>query len=142
MLMAMPSARSDRRPRGHAALPDWYRSLLAEHEASGLSLAEFAEVAAISATSLSRWRRRLAQDGGASSTSTSDDQRPVLAGAAPEARRHRLVEVRVAEGRTPSSPQRSSQAFIVQLAKQRRIEVVAGFDAAELGRLVEVLETC
>jgi len=140
MLVAMPSARSDRRPRGHAALPDWYRSLLAEHEASGLSLAEFAEVAAISATSLSRWRRRLGQ--GSAPTSTSDHQRPVLAGAAPEARRHRLVEVRVAEGRTPSSPQRSSQAFIVQLATQRRIEVVAGFDAAELGRLVEVLETC
>ena len=140
MLMAMPQARSDRRPRGHAALPDWYRSLLAEHEASGLSLAEFAEVAAISATSLSRWRRRLGQ--GSTPTSSSDDQRPVLAGAAPEARRHRLVEVRVAEGRTPSSTQRSSQTFIVQLAKERRIEVVAGFDAAELGRLVEVLETC
>jgi hypothetical protein len=70
MLMAMPSARSARRPRGHAAFPDWYRSLLAEHEASGLSLAEFAEVAAISATSLSRWRRRLGQ--GSAPTSTSD----------------------------------------------------------------------
>jgi hypothetical protein len=66
----------------------------------------------------------------------------VLAGAAPEISRHRLVEVRVAEGRTPSSAPRSSQGFIVQLAKGRRIEVVAGFDAAELGRLVQVLETC
>lgn len=125
--MVMPSAHLDRRPPHHAALPAWYRSLLDEHEASGLSLAEFAEVAGVSTTSLVRWRRRLERTGG------------------PAARPHRLVEVHVADPGPPPAVPTSGQLdrpFTVHLAGERRIDVGAGFDAEELRRLVEALEAC
>lgn len=101
-------------------------------------MAEFAEVAGLSPHTLSRWRHRLAQQ----EDPPRGDQRADFARTAVAVGGHRLVEVSVAEGRSSSSDQRFCQAFIIQLAEDRRIEVGTGFDAAELRRLVEVLETC
>jgi hypothetical protein len=61
MLVSMPPASPDRRPRSRALLPAWYHAILADQRASGLSVAEFAEVAGLSPDTLSRWRHRLAQ---------------------------------------------------------------------------------
>ena len=134
MLRAMTRPRSDLRPRRHADLPAWYGRVLAEHRASGLSLSEFAEVLGISPRTLARWRQRLAGEAEATGAASST---PL-----PEAMPHRLVEVRPALDSSTRSTPGSLGTITIRLAGERRIEVEPGFDAAELQRLVRVLEAC
>jgi transcriptional regulator with XRE-family HTH domain len=99
-----------------------YRRLLEEHARSGLTQIAFAEGKGISSSTLSWWRREVQH---------RDRRRAKLNGAAP-----RLVPVEVV------GEHRAGPAFVVQLTSGRILRVRGGFDAAELKRLVEVLEAC
>jgi len=145
MLLVMQIPPSTGRPGRHSELSDWYRGLLAEHHASGLSLAEFAEVAGVSQQTLVRWRHRL---GPGSPVAASEPGIPPSQSAdADPVAPHRLVEVRLA-GAVPAAagPAADSEQgvprFLLRLGGQRAIEVGGGFDANELRRLVAVVEGC
>jgi len=98
-------------------LAAWYRTLLERQAESGLSVADFAASAGVSAWALYDWRKRLAGcDGG----------------------RHvapRLVEVAVV-------PPSASTGIRIELRSGHRLEACAGFDDHELRRLIGVLESC
>ena len=109
------------RPAGRDALAAWYAEALDVQRASGLSVAEFAPRIGVSAPTFYAWRRR-------------------LAAAAPRELPAQLVELTVARG---SSPAAAAGPMVVQLCAGRRsIEVPAGFDGAELQRLVAAIESC
>ena len=91
-------------------------------ERSGLSIRTFAEREGLKAGSLSFWKWKLGQDRGGKSAGRQAS--PVS-----------FVELR-AEPAAGSSV----QPFEVELRSGRRVRVAAGFDAAELARLVVVLE--
>jgi hypothetical protein len=107
------------RPTRREDLVGWYEGLLERHAESGLSVAEFAARAGVSAWTLYQWRRRLSE------------------GMEPQAGLPRLVEVSV----VPAAEARSSR-LAVELRSGRRIEVGGGFDGHELKRLIGVLESC
>ena len=109
------------RPAGRDALAAWYAEVLDVQRASGLSVAEFAPRVGVSAPTFYAWRRR-------------------LAAATPRELPAQLVELTVARG---SSPAAAMVPMVVQLCAGRRsIEVPAGFDGAELQRLVAAIESC
>jgi hypothetical protein len=91
-------------------------------EQSGLSLRAFAEREGLKAGSLSFWKWKLGQEHGRSDG--AEATAPVS-----------FVELRAEAG--VASP---GQPFEVELRSGRRVRVAAGFDAAELARLVVVLE--
>ena len=93
------------------------RQILAEQRASGLSVAAFARERGLSAWTLYDWRRRLGEQ------------------AVPQ-EKPEFVQVMVA----PSASRASTIA--VELEAGMRVHVPAGFDAAELRRLLEVLASC
>jgi hypothetical protein len=109
-----------KRPGRRGDLAAWYRALLERQAESGLSVADFAASAGVSAWTLYEWRRRLAGSG--------DDR-----DAAP-----RLVEVSV----VPSPPPSMGTGIVVQLRSGHRLDVSAGFDDHDLRRLIGVLESC
>ena len=109
------------RPAGRDALAAWYAEALDVQRASGLSVAEFAPRVGVSAPTFYAWRRR-------------------LAAATPRELPAQLVELTVARR---SSPAAATGPMVVQLCAGRRsIEVPAGFDGAELQRLVAAIESC
>jgi len=109
------------RPAGRDALAAWYAEALDVQRASGLSVAEFAPRVGVSAPTFYAWRRR-------------------LDAATPRELPAQLVELTVARG---SSPAAATGPMVVQLCAGRRsIEVPAGFDGAELQRLVAAIESC
>ena len=97
-----------------------YASLLDEQEASGLSVAAFAEETGLSAATLYSWRRRLGR-------ATSRDN-----GVA-------LLEVRVDDD---GEVDETLGRMIVAIADGTRIELDADFDEAALERLLGVLDRC
>lgn len=109
---------------GRDGLARWYSEVLAEQASSGLSVAEYAEEIGVDASTLYQWRRRLAPGAG-------DRQVRSPFG---------LVEVAVEPDR--SGAETVLECLVVRLEGGRRIEVPRGFDAAELGRLVRVVESC
>lgn len=114
----MERIRLGERPSRREDLAAWYRSALELQAESGLSVAEFAARAGLSAWTLHSWRRRLAEDG--------------AGGASP-----RLVEVDV----VPRVP-RGGGHLAVQLRCGHRLDVPADFDDSALRRLIGVLESC
>ena len=112
------------RPRSRADLPRWYAAVLKDQEASGLSVAGYAEEVGVTAVTLYQWRRRL------SSRGLVDQSRGGRAG---------LIEVTVAKATHRADP---DARFIVRLGNGRDIEVPRGFDDAELQRLIPVVESC
>jgi transposase-like protein len=102
-------------------LANWYSAALEAQEASGLSVAAFAERMGVSVPTLYMWRRRL---GTARSVAESSSK---------------FVEVTVTR---PSSPAPSSGAMVVRLCAGRSVEVPRGFDDDELRRLIAVVESC
>lgn len=118
------------RPSSRSGLAAWYKSALAEQERSGLSVADFAARIGVNPVTLYAWRRRLA---GAASRKRS---RRTAAG---------LVQVRVVaddQPERPAQPATAAAPLVVRVGRSRGIEVPAGFDAAELARLIGVLESC
>lgn len=115
------------RPSSRSELAAWYESVLAEQERSGLSVADFANRIGVNAVTLYAWRRRLA---GSASRKRS---RRTAAG---------LVQVRVVADEQPAQPATAAAPLVVRIGRNRGIEVPAGFDAAELARLIGVLESC
>lgn len=108
------------RPTSRDELGSWYASILEEQARSGQSVREFAARAGISAWSLYEWRRRLSR------TANGRDQHTP-----------RLVEVAVVQ-------QERGQVgrLRVRLRSGHRVDVPAGFNDAELRRLILVLEAC
>jgi transposase-like protein len=108
------------RPTSRDELGGWYASILEEQARSGESVKEFAARAGISAWSLYQWRRRLSRG------VSGRDQQPA-----------RLVEVALVQ------KERSQAGRLrVRLRCGHRVDVPAGFDDAELRRLIGVLESC
>ena len=108
------------RPTKREELGSWYASILEEQARSGRSVTEFAARTGISAWSLYQWRRRLSRAG-----SRRGEQAP------------RLVEVAVVQ------EERSRARHLrVRLRSGHRVDVPAGFNDAELRRLLGVLESC
>ena len=96
------------------------RQVLAELRASGLSVAAFARERGLSAWTIYDWRRRLREQSGGA--------------------RNELDLVKVTVAAPAPAPQASTIA--VELEAGHRVYVPAGFDAAELRRLLEVLASC
>jgi hypothetical protein len=92
------------------------RAVLAEHEASGLSMRAFGRQRGMSPNRLWYWKKKL---------------QPEIAS------KSAFAEIKVA-----ASPLNPGPAITVQLAKDRRIHVCPGFNAAELSRIIGVLERC
>jgi hypothetical protein len=90
-------------------------------EQSGLSVRRFAAREGLKAGSLSFWKWKLVQ---------GQDRKGLVS-----ARSVEFLELR-AESERPTA----AQPFEVELRSGRRVRVGAGFDAAELARLVVVLE--
>jgi len=112
------------RPQNREDLAKWYAAALAEQESSGVSVAEFADVLGVTATTLYQWRRRLAAGSHRQSQARSDPMG--------------LVEVTVDHDVTAND----AAPFVVRLGPDRGIEVPRSFDESDLRRLVAVLESC
>lgn len=109
------------RPASRDELAAWYSAALETQRTSGLSVAAYATQLGVSAPTLYQWRRRLDPAG------EERDAKP------------RLLEVTTA--RPATSPSR--RILLVRVNQGRRsIAVPAGFDDAELRRLIKVLESC
>lgn len=102
--------------------PNRWRRLIAEFEASGLSQKEFASRHGISSSVLSYWRRRLARE-----------ERPK-----PELPSHTAMAFVALE--PVARPTQEPVPLDVNVVGGRTISVWPRFDAAELVRLVRVLE--
>jgi hypothetical protein len=112
---------------------EWSR-VLAEHERSGLSVAEFARRRGISAGSLGWWRhvarRRSAEPRGAKARATRG-----------RAERDRFVEVRVAPARGEIAVDAMRGLFEVVVPGGCVVRVPAHFEADALRRVLAVLGT-
>lgn len=114
---------AEARPSSRSELAGWYASLLADQEASGLSVAEYAAEVGVTSATLYNWRRRLGS----------------------KRRRHRgegagLVRVHVKAD--VHRPDAAAKALVIRVGGGRSIDVPPGFDAGELARVLEVLESC
>ena len=112
------------RPPRREDLAGWYADVLADQEASGLSVAEYAADLGLTATTLYQWKRRLsvsAQRSGASRSQATG-----------------LIQVSLRRESFPDE----GPAFVVRLTGERCVEVPADFDGDALHRLLGVLETC
>ena len=112
-----------------------YRRLLEEHARSGLSQAEFAKRKGIPATTLSWWRGEIGhRDRLRSERNGNGATHPP--GLLP-------VEIVPTKNLAPSKKSDTTRpVFAVRLRSGRELRVQHGFDAQELKRLIEVLETC
>src|SRR5271157_1233963 len=98
--------------------------LVSEYEQSGLGRKEFCAVRGLSVHTLDAWRRRIAQSG------SNENIVPV-----------EIIEDRAARmGSMPARSVAGNGQFRIVLSHGLRIEVEAGFDAAELRRLIAVLD--
>ena len=92
-----------------------WRALIAAQEKSGLTVREFAELRGITAATLYWWRSRLRRD-------TAD-----------------LVPVEVVE-RGEVGQDRGDAAFELRVSDSMTLQIRAGFDEAELRRLLRALQ--
>ena len=113
------------RPAGRSELKAWYKTALADQASSGMSVTAFASRIGVAVSTLYQWRRRL------------DGSRIRVGRSGPQ-----LLEVALATPATPM-PSSSLPVLVVRLCADRRaIEVPQGFDAGELRRVIEALESC
>jgi hypothetical protein len=94
--------------------------LVSEFERSGLRRKEFCAARGLCVHTLDAWRRRVAQSGA----------------------QEKIVPVEIVEARVAAtgSERTTGSQFRIVLADGFRIEVEAGFDAAELRRLIAALD--
>lgn len=118
----MTTIHAESRPSSRSDLAAWYVAALEEQEGSGLSVAEYADEIGVTPTTLYNWRRRL-------------ESRPP----GPQGEAAGLVRVQmcrnVDQAVTPA-------ALVVRVGNDRAVEIPPGFDAENLVRVIEVLETC
>lgn len=93
-------------------------------ERSGLSLRRFAEREGLKAGTLSFWKWKMGQERCRRESSASMEA-------------VKFIELTAAPAPTPTG---KAPAFEVQLRSGRSVRVTAGFDAAELARLLAVIE--
>ena len=108
-----------RRSRSEAA------GLVSEFEQSGLGRKEFCAARGLSVHTLDAWRRRVAQSGSGQEIVAVEI----------------VVDRTASKGPLPAAGAARSVAFRVVLAQWISIEVEAGFDAAELRRLIAALDS-
>ena len=114
------------RPLRRQDLAAWYSQALAEQQASGLSVSEYAAGLGVTATTLYQWKRRL-------SARTPMRRRRVK-----RAEPGGLIQVSLGERPALEAP----AAFVVRLAGDRCVEVPSHFDDEALRRLLAVLDRC
>lgn len=121
----MRSKTSRERPTSRSGLAEWYAGVLQRQAKSGLSVAECAARAGVSAWTLYQWRRRLAAPG------NGGESRP------------RLVEVAITRDGPGPRPEVEAEGLTLHLDRGRRIVTLPrGFDTDDLRRLIGVLESC
>ena len=98
--------------------------LVSEFEQSGLRRKEFCETHGLNVFTLDAWRKRIAQ------SKTQEKIIPV-----------EIVEDGAAPGAMRAASVGQSGQFRIVLSRGLRIEVEPGFDAAELRRLIAVLDS-
>lgn len=98
------------------------RGLLAEQEASGLSVRAFAAARGLKESQLWNWRRRLRESGLAPVAPSPDPFLPVAV--------------------IPDPAPPSASSFELALPGGLRIQVAHGFDAVELRRLIRTIGSC
>ena len=114
------------RPSDPAELSSWYEAMFEEAERRDLSMRELSEEVGISFSTLYAWRRRLSNG-----DTNADDESPSL------------LEVRLrSDEPDPGRDAGGEVPLVLRLRGGRQIEVPCGFDASDLVRLVEVLESC
>lgn len=110
------------RPTSRGELAAWYSWILEQQAESGLTVTDYAARVGVSAWTLYVWRRRLC----AVRSSNPSTERP------------KLIEVTAKRSALPAT-----EGLLVRIGDGRRSVVVpCGFDAGELRRLLEVLESC
>lgn len=117
------------RPTERADLPAWYEAVLRDQEQSGVGIAEYATRIGVTGATLYNWRRRLSP--------TAPEPGTQAPG---------LVRVRVHRGATSAQEEplavTPAAGLIIRVGSGRSIELAHGFDAEELARALEVLESC
>lgn len=103
------------------------RRIVAEQRASGMTVAEFAMRRGMTASTLNHWRRRFPE----TAPGTRTEFVPVVVIDEPETGATRERD-----------PRWASTAFVVELARERKVSVPGGFAAEDLRRLIKVLESC
>lgn len=117
----MRKTRICERPTRRSELAGWYARALADQQASGVSVADYATKIGVAVPTLYLWRRRLGGVG-------LDRESPA-----------KLVEVTA----RPAAPSDGDGALVVRVEDGRRsIVVPRGFEFEELRRLLAVLESC
>ncbi|MCP3994292.1 MAG: hypothetical protein GY722_04390 [bacterium] len=111
------------RPRNRDDLAAWYAAAFDDQAASGLSVAEYADLIGVTATTLYQWRRRLA------AASHSEPEVSNVTG---------LVEVEFEE----TGATASEAILVVRLRDGIEIEVPSNFDDEALRRLIKVIDPC
>jgi hypothetical protein len=109
-----------------------YRRLLEEHAQSGLTQRAFAARKGVAATTLSWWKHEIGH---------RDRLRAGRNGNGVHLLPVQVVTAALDRSRS-KGPDPTRGEFVVRLRSGREVRVEHGFDAAELGRLVEVLESC
>ena len=117
---------ADTRPSSRSELATWYEAALADQESSDLSVAEYAGKIGVTAATLYIWRRRLASE------SCRQPQGDACG----------LVRVEVRRDAQRPAPDSDPEPLVVRVGRRRSIAVPPRFDADELARVIEVLETC
>jgi len=119
----MPENHPSERPSGRSELATFYADALADQEARGMSIADYAGELGVTAATLYAWRRRL---------------RPAPARGGQRSDSLGLIEVKVSS----CAPPQAAPEYVVRLTTGREIRIPEGFDAALLRRVIEVLESC
>ena len=119
----------------HTSTEAQWRALIAEQEASGQSIRDFAEERGVSAWSLYGWRSRLGVSRG-----RSERRRAKEDGSEIRAVEADLVAVDVV-GPGTGQPAIGGWDFALEIGGDLVVQVRHGFDGAELSRLVTILRS-
>ena len=119
--------------RTKAETEKFYRELLAELDASGLSQREFAEKRGVPAGTLSCWKHQLKQREAAAKGRKIKKK----------SSKPKFVPVSVVEAAKPAEPvAKTTESYEIVLGPDRVLRLPAGFDEARVAALVRAVASC